>query len=111
MLANTMKKNDRALRPNLTHRRWWLNTAAALCVAGLLGSAGTSLAAQGQSQDARAWVGQNISNAVAKMGEPTDHQPLIETGGALYFFSKSGQPHYVLQTTSGGSIIKATRVQ
>jgi len=111
MLTNRMKKNDRALLPNLTHRRWWRHTAAALCVAGLLGSAGTSLAGESRTQDTRAWVGQNISNAVAKMGEPTDHQPLIVTGGALYFFSKSGQPHYVFQTTSGGRIIKATRVQ
>ena len=58
------------------------------------------------------WIGKNISQAEKEFGTPTSSEQLIETGGMLVIYARKRDPvHFVFETDSGGTIIKAARVE
>ncbi len=58
------------------------------------------------------WIGKNISQAEKEFGTPTSSEQLIETGGMLVIYARKKDPvHFVFETDSGGTIVKAARVE
>ena len=57
------------------------------------------------------WVGKPRHDLIAALGQPTSATPLIETGGELLIYAKSGRPHYAFETGPDGTVVKAAEIK
>jgi hypothetical protein len=65
-----------------------------------------------QTSSARSeWIGKRRHDLIAALGEPTSATPLIQTGGELIIYAKSGQPHYAFETGPDGKVVKAAEMK
>jgi hypothetical protein len=68
-------------------------------------------ATQQSSAAASEWIGKRRHEVVDALGPPTSATPLIETGGELLIYSKSGRPHYAFETGPDGRVVKSTELK
>ena len=54
------------------------------------------------------WMGKTTSDVEHKFGRPTQMETLEDTGGKRYYYSESGQPHYVFEFTPNGKVTAAS---
>jgi hypothetical protein len=65
-----------------------------------------------QTSSARSeWIGKRRRDLIAALGEPTSATPLIQTGGELIIYAKSGHPHYAFETGPDGKVVKAAEMK
>ncbi len=76
-----------------------------------LAAALTACTTRQSSAGASEWIGKHRHEVVAALGQPTSATPLIETGGELLIYAKSGQPHYAFETGPNGKVVKATELK
>ncbi len=86
-------------------------TSIGALAAVLLGAALAGCAAQPSNAAASEWIGKRRHEVLDKLGEPTSATPLIETGGELLIYAKSGQPHYAFETGPDGRVVKAAELK
>jgi hypothetical protein len=111
MLRRLTRNADAEDAPKgVLRRRWWMITVASLSLMFAI-TVASPVQAAGHKKGARYWKGRNISQAVAKFGEPTLSQPLAETGGSMYIFARRGETHWVFETDPGGKIVKASQIE
>jgi hypothetical protein len=68
-------------------------------------------APQQSSSAGSEWIGKRRRDLIAALGPPTSATPLIETGGEVIIYAKSGQPHYAFETGPDGKVLKATEMK
>jgi hypothetical protein len=92
-------------------RRAIILAAALVCAASLMISSAPGIAGGSTEYSAKYWKGRNISEVHKKYGDPTQMTALIQTGGTMYIYAHSGQPHWVFETDPGGKIVKAAKIE
>jgi hypothetical protein len=60
---------------------------------------------------ASVWIGKRRHEVVEALGQPTSATPLIETGGEVLIYAKSGQPHYAFETGPDGTVVSAAELK
>lgn len=93
-------------------RRLRVRAVGALLMLATLAGAGVLYAAGPVHTSRKYWIGKNISQAEKEFGAPTFSEQLVETGGMLVIYARKKDPvHFVFETSAGGTIVKAARVE
>ena len=96
------------------NRRGYRSLGAAIAIVIFAAFTGSSIlyGAGPVHTDRKYWIGKSIVQAEKEFGTPTSSQQLIETGGMLVIYAGKKDPvHFVFETDSGGTIIRAARVE